>query len=64
MAFVLTLRNHEDCNCVVLVISHVFSDELSEFMEKQGADSPGVLALTTSLSTVGVFRYCLNLCTT
>ncbi|XP_046853117.1 rho guanine nucleotide exchange factor 7-like isoform X2 [Xenia sp. Carnegie-2017] len=29
-----------------------YSDELSEFMEKQGADSPGVLALTTSLSTL------------
>ena len=27
-------------------------DELSDFMEKQGADAPGVLTLTTSLSTV------------
>jgi hypothetical protein len=29
-----------------------FRDELSDFMEKQGADAPGVLTLTTSLSTV------------
>ncbi|XP_028401642.1 rho guanine nucleotide exchange factor 7-like isoform X3 [Dendronephthya gigantea] len=29
-----------------------YGDELSEFMEKQGADAPGVLTLTTSLSTL------------
>ena len=46
---VATLRLHH----VSLTLSagrHVDSEELDKFMESQGASSPGILTLTTSLS--------------